>query len=151
MVNYINPFWYVSKIPSVKRFYQNRGTDDIQKQTKDAFNNPKSGINSIHSVGLAGGLIIFFTIGILDYCKLTPLIIDWTFRSDANIILTLSILILPPIIINYLTLFRNNIYLDYFKEFNTWSIKQRRNYLWLGASTILFISVFFIVSIKFMK
>jgi hypothetical protein len=151
IMNFINPFWYISKISSVKRFYQNRGVYDIQKQTKSAFNNPKTGINSIHSVGLAGGLIIFFTIGILDYCKLTPFIIDWTFRSNANLILTLLILILPPIAINYLALYRNNIYLDYFEEFNMWSTTQRRKYLWLGAITIVFILVFFAVSIKFMK
>src|SRR6185437_14309258 len=153
LMNYINPLYYILKISSVKRFYSKRGIDDMQGLTKTVVNNPKVGINSIHSGGLMGGLIVFLLFGIFNYSQVlfSASLGDWVFSNQTNDILFLSGLIIPSLLFNYLILFKRNKFLEYFKEFDTMDASKKTKYYCMSLIVVLFIISFFIVSFRFTK
>jgi len=152
-MNYINPFSYFLKSPTVKNFYAKRGINDMQGIVKNVANNPITGINSIQSGGVMIGLIGFLLFGIFNYSQIffSKSLTDWTFENNTNDIIFLACIIIPSLLFNYFTLFKNNKYLEYFKVFEGFSDVKKNKYCWLSFIIILIISLFLIYSFKFLR
>jgi len=153
LMNYLNPLYYILKIKGVKRYYAKHGVDDMQGLTTRVSNNPKTGINSIHAGGLMIGLIGVLLFGIFDYSQLffSASLDDLVFRNDTNDTLFLLCLIILSFLFNYLTLFKGNKYLEYFKEFDEMDGAKKIEYYWMSLIVVLFIISFFIISFKFTR
>ena len=153
LMNYINPLYYFLKIPSVKRFYAKRNIDDMHGAIRNVVNNPSTGINSVQAFGLLGGLLVLLLMGIYNTCQLffTVSISDWIFSNTTNSLEFLCFTIAPALLINYFVVFKEDRYLEYFKEFEKIDAHQIKKYYVISLITVIFIFSFFLVSFKFIK
>jgi hypothetical protein len=153
LMNYLNPLYYILKIRGVKRYYAKHGVDDMQGLTTTVSNNPKTGINSIHAGGLIIGLTGFLLFGIFDCSQLffSISLDDLVFKNDTNGTLLVLCLFVLSFLFNYITLFRGNKYLEYFKEFDKIEASEKTIYYWMSLIVVTFIIAFFIISFKFTR
>lgn len=149
--NYINPIRYFLKIPSVKKFYAKHGIDDMNKFSDDKiFNNKKVGINSIRAGVNMGGVFILLEYIIFNLIQIiiSKPLIKYVWEEKTNFILFVIILLGIAGLFNYFTLFKNDRYLTYFKEFEKMSDSQKRKYqIFSSISVVIIITLFFISSL----
>ena len=148
LFNYLNPFYLINKIPSVKKHHAKHGVDDMNKFAERILNNPKSGISSIWSGSFMGGLLVFIGIGLLNIIETIigrSLIRDVT-NSSSHFIIFFVILLGPTVLINNHLLFRKDKFLNYFKEFEMIPKEKKSAYGWLTFFVILLIFSFLIGS-----
>jgi hypothetical protein len=133
LFNYLNPFYFINKIPIVKKHHAKQGVDDMNKFAERILNNPRSGISSIWSGSFMGGLLVFIGIGLLNIIEIIAgrsLIRDVT-NSSSHFIIFFVILLGPTILINNHFLFRKDKFLNYFKEFEVMPKERKSAYGWV--------------------
>lgn len=139
LLDKINPFNLIHKLPFQKRRYEKLGID-IQKEINIAFGNKEFGI----SVMVAGGAIL----GILFFLLMA--VANILIRiMNLNITLTINYFIifsLISLIICYFLVFKKDKYLEYFKKYERWTKAEKMKYGWISFCFVVMVSIFFIGS-----
>ncbi len=126
----LHPFFAIFKKSKVKQAYEKRGVENADEIIRDALMNPNYGSNSVRAGGIMGVILLFLFLSL--YCLYTGF-----FLTELNLkIYTLLILIGLVFGINYILLFKNKLYMEYFKEFS--SMSKRRKVTYAGV-TIFFV------------
>jgi hypothetical protein len=148
LFNFINPIYWLNKIPAVKKYHLKHGVDDMNTLTNRTFNNPKSGLSSIWAGSAMGGLLVLVGYGLFNVVEAitNKPQINTIWKDGLHFSLYFILLLLPVIIINNYLLFRKNKYLNYFKEFEKLTNKQRTTYRWVSLIVVVLILFFFIGS-----
>jgi hypothetical protein len=153
LFSYINPFRLFYKIPGIKKFYAKHGIKDMNKFVDEVgFNNPVTGINSIWAGMYMGGLLILLEYSIFNFIQafLGKSLIQYIYRDQENKILFLLLLLTFAGLINYFTLFKNDRYLTYFKEFEQMPKQEKKKYPWVSFVVVLLILLIFIGGFAFL-
>ncbi len=103
----------------LQNLYTKRGIDNPFKETDKMWKNP-DGFNSVLSGIHMGGLIVWLEFSLLNFgqvCFRIPLY-PYLIANTSHLILSGILMLVVAGILNYLLLFRNDKYLDYFKKFN---------------------------------
>lgn len=97
-----------------------------------------------------GFLLILFEWSLFNYCQLIFNEVDFIgvlLHNKTYLIIFLVLAIAVPILINYLTLFKNEKFLKYCHYFEEFSIKQHRSHSLIAFSIVIFILIIFFISI----
>lgn len=144
---YINPVYWINKIPQVKKHHSKHGIDDMNKFIFSFFSDFKNGDSSIIASGILSSLVLLIEVGMLNIiASVLNLDLYEGYWSGKQELIVLVALMLPVWIINRYLSFKNNKYLKYFEEFKMLAARRRKCYVLASSFTILFIVIFFIVS-----
>jgi hypothetical protein len=139
--DYILPFYWINKIPVVKRYRERNGMSDMNGFYRKMMNNPKNGASIMWAGIHIGGMLVSFEWSILFlYVAFTgnnildKIILGKTYYIAPAFI---ALLIIPYWINNQL-LFKNNKYLEYFKEFNLKDMKWKITWGFITLLLIIF-------------
>jgi len=127
-LDYLLPFYWINKIPAVKKHRSKNGISDTNIFFRKMINNPKNGASIMWAGVNIGGIIVLFEISIyflIDAFTGYNILIKENFEKLQFVIPIFIISIVIPYSVNYLLLFKNNKYLNYFKEFDQLSTKKR--------------------------
>ena len=143
LFNKINPVLFFYKLPYAKKHFKIMDVNPVNDLNK-AFLRPDIGISSIRAGGLMMILVFLICLGIGNfYIGIN--------RIRFNIhILPFIVAVAFTLIFNYLLLFRQNKYLNYFKDFDKIKDPIRKRYAWLSFGIILCILLFSVGSFIFM-
>lgn len=153
LLDYVNPFTYLFKIERVKKFYSKHGINDMNKFTdQKIFNAPEQGLNIIWAGINLSGLIIIFEYGLFNITQsfLGRYLIQYIWENNVYKISFVTILLIIPVTLNYLLVFREEKYLSYFNKFKKMCRQKKNRYGWLCGIFILLIWMFFILSFFFL-
>jgi len=108
---------------------------------------------TINAGAFMGILLINIDWGIFNLCQFffQDSLGDWLFKNGTNEILFLCIIIAPAFLFNYLLLFKDDKYVEYFSEFDEMKSDEKNRYMWGSVITVLLIWVFFIFSFKYIR
>ncbi|WCO01416.1 hypothetical protein [Psychroserpens ponticola] len=124
---------------------KNHGTDNSIKWLDNFWLNKKDGDSFIDISGWLGGIIFLLFISAAIFLgKLFKL----KFIFNNYIWFCLGFLIISMVICHY-SVSKNNIYLIYFNEFENWTTFEKRKNVLLSIGFILFVIVFFFVSLLY--
>ncbi|MFB9053958.1 hypothetical protein ACFFVB_12800 [Formosa undariae] len=142
LFNKINPVLLLFKIPSVKkRMKESDGIESPTEWYNNFWNDKKNGFGTRFIGGSLIGIIsfAFIGLGIILVKIISPeLVLNSFFFISMGII---------SYLICYFLVFKNDQYLEYFNEFEDWTIKQKRKYVFGSISFILLIIVLFFFSL----
>ncbi|WP_047544896.1 hypothetical protein [Psychroserpens sp. Hel_I_66] len=140
LFNKINPALLLYRIPAVKmRMKTKYGIDNTKEYLDDFWTNQKNGLSLNYIGGWLVGLIFIMII------SLTIILM-----KNSDLILPKYLFIAFGIIaylICYFAVFKNDTYLKYFKEFDTWSITKKRVNVLISIGFILFVIFLFFSSL----
>jgi hypothetical protein len=143
LFNKINPVFYFYMLPFAKKHFKKKGIDPLIEVNK-SFKKQDLGISSIRSGGLMILTIILLCFGIGN-------LYIGIYRIRYNVSIYPFLLVLTiSFAINYFLLFRNNKYLQYFKEFEKMERAKKNKWAWISFGVILSIFLFSIGSFAFM-
>ena len=148
LVGYLNPFKAIHKIKGVQEYYTAQGVNDMNKLRNRILEHRESGISSIRSGGVIGGLLALIEYGLINVIqKITGSnLIEKIWQSNTGFIVYLISLLLPVILINNYFLFQRSKYLKYFEEFDKFGAKKKQLYSWISFLTVVIIVSFFFLS-----
>jgi hypothetical protein len=135
--NKLNPFMLIHKIPTIKRRNEKFGID-AENEVNKAFENKEYGLSVMVSGGGIIGIIflIFMSISNLLLKFLMP-------ELSINNYFWYSLAVIAYIVC-YFLIFRKDIYLKYFEEYENWENNKVKKKLWMSFSFIIgVISLFF--------
>lgn len=137
LTNKVNPFTLIQKLPFLKRRYAELGIDDVQAEINKAFSDQRFGI----SVTVAGGLLVgtMFLL-IMGTAQLAIRLMNLHIVFTAPYFI---VFILIPSTACYFYVFKNDKYLKYFKEFETWPKAERRKNIYLSIGFIILVICIF--------
>ncbi|PWI28879.1 hypothetical protein DI383_14445 [Flavobacteriaceae bacterium LYZ1037] len=140
LANKINPFRLLHKLPFQKRKYQQLGID-IDEEVNKAFRNKEYGL----SIRVSGGL----TIGVIFilFFSLSNIIIK---ILNINVVLNVyffAFIFLISLAICYYLVFKENKYLEYFKEYGIWTKKDLIKNVWISFGFIIGLILLFFASL----
>jgi integral membrane sensor domain MASE1 len=148
LLNYLNPFIILNKMANVKKHHAKYGVVDMNIFAKRLLNNPKSGISSIWAGSFMGSLLVSVGIGLINIIETIigrSVIQDVTY-SVFNSAIFLFVLMIPTIIINRYFLFKDDKFLNYFREFELMPKERKIFYSWITFFVIMFIFTFLVLS-----
>lgn len=138
----VNPFWLVAELPFLKRRYEKLGID-IHKEVNKAFSDKRNGMSMMAAGGVLFGILFLFLMGV---CHLLIQImnLDIVFTVPYFIVFTLI-----SFIVCYFYVFKNDKYLQYFKEFEKRPKAKKNQYTYLSIGFIIGVLCLFIGSFMF--
>lgn len=144
-LNYINPIVWLLRLPYIENFFEKRGLKNVpRKITIDMFQNKTAGF----SIMWAGGYLLGFTGAILYSSLLTvESLIKVNIISGVHSLLPIAIIFAISYAINYFLVFRNDLYLEYFRKIEMLPKKKRLVYGWLSFMAVLGVIGFFLTSL----
>lgn len=148
-LSFVNPIYWINKIPMVKKHYKKEGINDLNKFINNLSVNAKNGTSSIVAGGSMGILLILIEIGILNILSVivnNPLLFGEDIISSSKGIVAIALLMIPVIFLNNILLFKKERYLLYFRCFKKMSNAKKRKYAWLSLLSVLLIVFFTIAS-----
>lgn len=151
LFRYLNPVYYFRRSQMAKKWFSdNRGIDDIDSYIeKSTFNNSYSGTPivwaGIHmGIMLAALECICFNLAqILTKNDLR----NYFFQNKNHEAILIVALLIPPGILNHFLIFKDRLYLKYFKEFE--SIPNNRLILYCAIFALLYLFIVIITWISF--
>lgn len=142
LVNRVNLFRLIHKLPMQKRKYEELGIN-IDKEVERAFSDKKFGLSILVSGGLLIAFIFLFIFSLLNY-GISLINID--FRISKSIFISIGILSFS---LCYVFVFRKDKYLCYFEKFDaSWGkSEKKRNIIYsvlisTGLIVLFFLSLF---------
>lgn len=140
LLNRINPFYWINKIPLVKKSFAKRGVD-LEKSVNDAFKNPKYGLSTLRSWGFLLLLVFFFCAGVGN---LYFVLMHEQPNKYYPFILIFYVTIAA--ILNHFLVFKQDKYLIYFKKFDNKPKSEKQKWAWITFATTIGIILFLIGS-----
>jgi hypothetical protein len=140
---YINPFWWLNKIPSINKKREKYGIDEL---AFSIFDSPKNGLSINIAGSFMGVLLVFIELGIFNLIQriLNKPLYSLVLKDILHITLYLVLFMVPVVLINNRLLFRKKKYLDYFYEFEKLTNKRKVIYGFLTFIVVIFAFSFFI-------
>lgn len=139
--NKINLAYLIFKIPYFKNKHKKENFDPVQVQNK-LWMNKENGLNVWGAAGALGSLLF----GIF-----LSLFLIFTKGQDVGnhqlLVSVVLIIIVGLIILKYI--YKKDVYLKYFREFESWSKIEKTRYLTLCIIGVLGVAVLFFVSLKY--
>ncbi|WP_417291075.1 hypothetical protein [Corallibacter sp.] len=144
LFNKINPALLIYKIPAVKRRMKTKyGIENTKEYLDDFWTNQKNGY-SLHFIG--GWLVGLIFIILISLTNITLKIFEIGFDLPKYVFIAFGI---TSYIICYFATFKNDTYLKYFKEFNTWSVTKKRVNVLISMGFILLVITLFFSSLLY--
>ena len=144
LFNKINPALLLFKIPSVKkRMKENEGIENPTEWYDNFWTDKKNGFGLRFIGGWLIGIVAltFISLGIIAIKIITPeLVLNEYFFISSGII---------SYLICYFLVFKNDLYLKYFKEFENWTISEKRKNMLTSIGFILSVIVLFFLSLLY--
>ncbi len=147
LIGFLNPFNFINKIKGVQRYHSTYGVNDLNKFRNRIFNSKKSGISSIRSSAIIGGLLVLFEYGLFNFIQgiTKKALIANVWEDSSHFFIYLIVLLIPVVLINNYLLFKNDKYLNYFEQFEKEGKRKKSSYYFLSIITVLlFVSFFFL-------
>jgi len=138
--NKLNPFRLIHRLPFQRRRYEKLGID-IEQEINKAFGDKENGLSIIVSGGAIVGIVFFLILALVILLK-QLLNIDLTL--EINHFVFIAILSIIPC---YFSVFKNDRYLEHFKEYKKWSKTEKKKYRWISFGLIVVVFIFFIGSL----
>lgn len=135
--NKINPFNLIHELPFQKRRYEKLGID-IHKEINKAFGDKNTGL----SVIVAGG-VLFAVLFFLLFAT-TNILMNAINAATLSVGYFIAFGVVS-LIVCYLFVFKNDKYLAYFKEFESWTKSESRKYGWMSFLFIMVVLILFLV------
>lgn len=138
--NKVNPFYWIYKIPIIKKAYAKKGID-LEEIINQAFLDPKHGISKLRSFGFLFLLVFSFCIGIgnIYFVLIHKLPNDnYTFFIFLYGIISAAF--------NHHLVFKHFKYLDYFKKISKMPKCEKRKWAWISFATIIGVIIFMLYS-----
>lgn len=150
LIGFLNPFKVIYKIKSVQKYYAAQGVNNMNKLRNQILDNRESGISSIRSGAIIGGLLALIECTFFNLVQgiTESNLIEKIWHSNSSFIVYLISLLLPVILINNYLLFKKNKYLKYFDEFDKLGTKKKQLYFCICFITVILIVTFFFLSFK---
>lgn len=138
-------------IPYIKAGLEKRGSSksEIFRVSEKTLNNPGDGMNVTDAGIQMGGILVLLEYSLFNFTQgfLQKSLIQYVWEDKVLLLLSIFLMLIPPGIFNYFALFKDDIYLRYFREFNKMPKEESSKYAWV---TLLFLfSVVFILIISF--
>ncbi len=134
----------IYKIPAVKRRMKTKyGIENTKEYLDDFWTNQKNGY-SLHFIG--GWLVGLIFIILISLTNITLKIFEIGFDLPKYVFIAFGI---TSYIICYFATFKNDTYLKYFKEFNTWSVTKKRVNVLISMGFILLVITLFFSSLLY--
>ena len=144
LFNKINPIGLLYKLNFSKSRFVKMGVDNPIKELNKSFKKEDAGISSFRAGGLMILLVALFCFG-MGFIYVGALRIS-CFNSN------IFIIVLPiTLLFNYFLLFKNNKYLEYFKEFEKMDRSNKKKWAWISLLVILSFFLFIVGSFVFMN
>ncbi|PWI28845.1 hypothetical protein DI383_14630 [Flavobacteriaceae bacterium LYZ1037] len=144
LFNKINPALLLYKIPAVKRRMKTKyGIENTKEYLDDFWTNQKNGL-SLNFIG--GWLIGLIFIILISLTIITLKVFEFKFDLPKYVFIVFGII---SYVICHFTTFKDDIYLKYFKEFNTWSITKKRINVLMSIGFILLVIALFFLSLLY--
>jgi hypothetical protein len=141
--NKINPFILLYKLPFIEKKTGKKGAELIEV-VNEAFGNKKYGLSTMVSGGILIA-IVFFLQMILAKILIRLFEINATLNNNPFILFGIISFALC-----YYIVFRKDRYLKYFKEYENWTRKEMKKYVWMSFGFIIgVISMFFVSLLMF--
>ncbi|PCH67706.1 MAG: hypothetical protein COC06_10840 [Bacteroidales bacterium] len=142
--NKINPILFIYKLPFAKKHFAKKGIDPVIEVNK-AFERPDIGLSSIVSGGAIYGLFFLLCFGIIN-------LFSGIIQKELDLQLYhFIILIILSIIVNYFLVFKQDKYLNYFKEFEKMPKKDKTKWAWISFAVSIGILFFTVASFIFLN
>jgi hypothetical protein len=132
LANKINPLNLIHELPFQKRRYEKLGID-IHKEIDKAFSDKSNGLSIMVAGGALFGLIFFLLFAIT---KILMNAIDNVTVLSARYFITFGVL---SLIICYLFVFKEDKYLVYFKDFESWTKGESQKYSRISFIVVVFL------------
>lgn len=149
--NYLNPIDWVLRIPFVINFYRRHGVDNFPDFVdQHVMNDKETGLNIVWAGSNMGFLVGITMMGVFNVVQgvlgkpLFPII--WSHRPYA--LMFIGLIVTAAGVFNYLTLFRHDKYLVYFRKFEVLERNIRIRNHCVSALVIILIFVFFAFSLS---
>jgi len=126
--SYLLPFHWINKITSIKRHKARNGMADMNGFYQGMMNSPKHGISISMANKYIGGIIVLFEFSIcfvFEAFTKKSIFLGSNDKITYYNIPSFIIMLLIPYLINNQLLYKNNKYLEYFKEFDLMTPKER--------------------------
>lgn len=152
LFNYINPFRLIYKIKSIDRFYRKHGVSNMGTLIDNSFSNKVYGISIVRAGGFLFIPILMVEYGCFNFLQLLldkPLI-SLIFGNTFYLIAFLALLVFPAGFLLHRLLYRNDLYLKYFKEFESLRYQTNLKYRLITLGVFLFPLLFLILSFHVM-
>ncbi|EJL73325.1 hypothetical protein [Chryseobacterium populi] len=128
------PITLLLKNKYILEIYKKRGVNNPEKLIKETISNPKVGTINWLTDGFMILFIALICFSILNLITAISGYIIWKAWSGLIFILLIGI---PAIAINYFSLWQNDKYLTYFKEFEKETKEMKRKWTWISLSLVL--------------
>lgn len=155
LLSFIDPIVWFYKIPKVKKFYLNRGIDDVNSFIKKRiFEDPKDGINSIWAGRFMGGIFVLIEIGFFNFFQgiLGKALFQYAWDTDKQVITIpfIIVLLVLPIAFNRFVLFKDDKYIQYFYSIEKSTSDEKKRYELTAIILLILIWSFIIGSFGFL-
>ena len=138
--NRINPFRLIHKLPFQKRRNQELGIN-IDEEINKAFQNREYGLSTLVSGGGIIGIVFLLLMSLaLTVVKLLNL------NIELNDFFFIGFGLISFILCYYLV-FRKDIYLEYFSEYEKWNRQEMKKYVWISFGFIIGVIALFFTSL----
>lgn len=142
LANKINPFKYIVKISYIKNKLEAKGVKNIENEINKAFGNKEYGLSITVAGGALIGILFFFFLAVLNL--LIKLLSQDFVLSALHFIFCASL----SVALSYFYVFKNDMYLKYFEQFEGWKKVDKSKYGWLTFAFVLLVFCLFIFSLK---
>jgi hypothetical protein len=141
--NKINPFLLLFKLPFIKRQADKKGIDLIEV-VNNTFGNKNFGLSTMIS---GGGIIGIVFLLLMSLSKILIELLNFNIGLNNYFFITLGLI---SIALCYYLVFQKDKYLDYFTEYEKWTRKEIKKYVWISFGFIIgVISLFFMSLLLF--
>lgn len=137
------PFILMMRPMYKSKWYQKRtGWDNPEKELKKAMRDPEKSVNSISAGAVMNGLLTMIFIGIVIIVSglIRDYLPSWIFVVGGA----------PAFFISYIFIFKEDKYLQYFKEFDNKPENWQKKWAWITFFTIIGVSSYFVGCFTFM-
>ncbi len=150
LIGFLNPFKVIYKIKGVQKYYAAQGVNDMNKLRNRILDNRESGISSVRSGAIIGGLLALIECTFFNLVQgiTESNLIEKIWQNNTSFIIYLLSFLFPVILINNYLLFKKNKYLIYFDKFDKFGTKKKQLYSWICFITVILIVIFFFLSFK---
>jgi hypothetical protein len=139
------PFLKFLQLNSIKKAYKKRGVVNIDEIVKNAIMNPNNGSNTSTAGAIIGIISLLWLFGFFH-------LYTGLFLTKLNMSVYVLILLLVIVFAtNYIFLFKDNLYVEYFKQFAMMPKHKKIIYGWITFFFIVLTITFLILSFIYMN
>lgn len=147
-----SPFNFLLNTKKIKTYYKKRGIDNPIALIEKVTTSEENSISEVLSGIQMGGLLVMIEFGVFNYIQgaLNVNLFGVIAKNAYYLIGFIALLLIPAGIFNYYTLFKNDKYLIFFKEFKQMKVQDTKKYAFISLMAVVSIVLFCISSFVFL-